>query len=43
MSYFIKYLSLSLIMLATGCATLSSVPDGYDLDTTPDDNGEHYR
>jgi uncharacterized protein YceK len=31
------------ILIVSGCATISSVPPGYDLDLTPDNNGEEWR
>jgi hypothetical protein len=32
-----------MMMCMVGCATISSIPPGYDLDLTPDNNGEEWR
>jgi hypothetical protein len=36
-------LSILLALIVAGCATISTVPPGYDLDVTPDNNGEEWR
>lgn len=39
----LKILSVFVILSLAGCATISTVPEGYDLDLTPDNNGEEWR
>jgi hypothetical protein len=38
-----KILSVLVMLSLAGCATISTVPPGYDLDLTPDSNGEEWR
>ena len=42
MQNYLRIVSISL-MLLTGCTTINTVPPGYDLDLTPDNNGEVWR
>ena len=43
MQDYLRIISVSLMLLVGGCATINTVPPGYDLDLTPDNNGETWR
>lgn len=32
-----------ILCLMSGCVSTPNAIEGYELDTTPDENGEHYR
>ena len=43
MSHYLAIISVSLMLLVSGCTTINTLPPGYDLDLTPDNNGEAWR
>jgi len=43
MQNYLRIISVSLMLIVGGCTTISTVPPGYDLDLTPDNNGETWR
>jgi hypothetical protein len=43
MQNYLRIISISLMLIVGGCTTINNVPPGYDLDLTPDNNGETWR